>query len=126
MNLPVTQLQLATEMAAQGLGEASIREALGLSPAEFKDLTKAPRPGELAPLTQAIADGKSRILEAALSVIIAGCQNGDKACAKWLAERYGGSKKDDDGNIKGFFINLTLPLSPEEYHRQIAEVVEDE
>jgi hypothetical protein len=90
-NLPVNQLQLVAEMAAQGLGEASIRNHLKLTPDEWRDLTKNPRPGVRSPLAQAIHDGRSRIVvEEALAVIIQAAAGGDVASARYLVDRFGG------------------------------------
>lgn len=118
-NLPMTQAQIVEALTANGLSEATIRQELGMTPHEWKAQMQAPD----SPLAQAIADGRGRLVESAMSVIIESIKAGDVATAKWLFEKFAPQEKQKKSSIN---INLTMPMSMEDYLKVVdAEVIEE-
>jgi hypothetical protein len=119
MNLPQTRAKVAESLAANGLSDATIRQELGMTPAEWK-LSLAEHESDLA---QALADGRARLIESALAVVIEAAKAGDVASAKWLVTTLSPEQKRDAG--KGINITLTLPRSMDDYLRIVEASDED-
>lgn len=118
-NLPQTRDSIAAALAANGLSDPTIREELGMTSQAWNAEVKRPH----SPLAQALADGRARIVENALSVVIEAVKAGDVAPAKWLVDRF--SPRDSKQDQNSVHITLTMPRQMKDYLELVeAEEVE--
>ncbi len=121
VELSARALDVARELASEGVREATIRRALGLTPAQWKALREDTAEGDLSPLSQALAEGQA----AGADQIIAFMKNkmvgeGSERAAEWLADKvFGLAKQDSADNVPRVNIILNHALAPSEYARVI-------
>lgn len=120
--LPATALDIARELAIEGVREHTIRRALGLSPSEWKRLKEDTEEGELSPLALALEEGRAD----GAGEIVAFMKDkmkseGDFRAAEWLADRIYKINKGDGGNDDAprVLIQINAALSPDEYAKVI-------
>lgn len=120
-DLPARSLDVARELASEGVREATIRRALGLAPARWKALREDTEEGDLSPLSLALAEGQA----AGADQIIAFMKNkmvgeGSERAAEWLADKvFGLAKQDSADTLPRVNIILNHALAPAEYARVI-------
>lgn len=115
-------LDVARELASEGVREATIRRALSLTPAQWKAAREDTADGDLSPLSIALAEGQA----AGADQIIAFMKNkmvteNSERAAEWLAEKVFGLSKPNDGADTAPRVNIILnhALAPAEYARVI-------
>jgi len=120
--LPASALDIARELATEGVREHTIRRALGLSPSEWKRLKEDTEEGELSPLALALEEGRAD----GAGEIVAFMKDkmkseGDFRAAEWLADRIYKINKGDGGNddTPRVLIQINAALSPDEYSKVI-------
>lgn len=120
--LPARSIDVARELASEGVREATIRRALGLTPAQWKAAREDTADGDLSPLSLALAEGQA----AGADQIIAFMKNkmvteNSERAAEWLADKVFGLAKPNDGADSAPRVNIILnhALAPAEYARVI-------
>jgi len=116
------QLDIARELAQEGNREHTIRRALSLTPAQWKQLKEDTEEGELSPLALALEEGRAE----GAGEIVAFMKDkmkaeGDIRAAEWLADRIYKINKGDGNNEDAprVLIQINAALSPEDYGRII-------
>jgi len=119
--LPATTLDIARDLATEGVREHTIRRTLGLSPSEWKRLKEDTEEGELSPLALALEEGRAD----GAGEIVAFMKDkmkseGDFRAAEWLADRiYKINKGDGNSEAPRVLIQINAALSPDEYAKVI-------
>lgn len=120
--LPSEALDIARELATEGVREHTIRRTLGLTPAQWRKLQEDTEDGQLSPLALALEEGRADGAGEIVAFMKHKMQGeGDIRAAEWLADRiFKINKGDGNGDdAPRVLIQINAALSPEDYGRVI-------
>lgn len=118
--LPSEALDIARELATEGVREHTIRRTLGITPPQWKKLKEDSEEGELSPLALALEEGRA---EGAGEIVAfmkrKMLDEGSERAAEWLADRvFKINKGDGNGDdAPRVLIQINAALSPDDYGR---------
>lgn len=115
------KLDAARLLAREGCREHTIRRALGLSVALWKELKADTEDGELSPLGLALEEGRAEGAGDVIAFMKQRMKDGSERAAEFLADRiFQLNKGDGNADVPRTTIVINAALSPADYARVIS------